>query len=191
MSGTRSQRLLRQEPFPVPEGAQRIGKVVDTPGSNTITVHLAGAPDGQPPMQTRLPSKFKNTVWFRRDDFVIADYERGAEGAEGAEPGPETIGWVVHKLDKPQIKFLRGSGLWPAEFDEREAGSDDDGGDADDEYLVNRNHRALDDSEEEGEEEGEGEGEEEDGSADEDAGEPADASDGDGSEAERERKAPA
>jgi hypothetical protein len=179
MSGTRSQRLLRQEPFPVPEGTQRIGKVIDTPGSNTIMVHLAGVPDGQPPMQTRLPSKFKNTVWFRRDDFVIADYERGAEG-EGAQPGPDTIGWVVHKLDKPQIKFLRGSGKWPAEFDEREAGSDDGQGD-DDEYLVNRNHRTVDDSEEE---------EEEEGSAGDDlAGQSEGASDGDASEAEGERKA--
>jgi translation initiation factor IF-1 len=137
---TRTQRLLRDDPFPVTEGTQQVGKVVHTPGSNIIVVRLAGATDGQPPMQARLPSKFKDTVWFRKDDFVIVDSE-SAPSADAAEAAREVLGWVVHKLGKPQIKHLRDCGLWPTEFEKsQEARQPIADGDDDDDFLTNHNH---------------------------------------------------
>jgi len=100
-------------------------------------------------MRARLPSKFKKSMWFRRGDYVIVDGER-TSASDGAQPATSG-GWVVHSLQREQIKYLRERGLWPEAFATAYAtdASRADPAADDDDYLVNHNHAALeeDDSE--------------------------------------------
>lgn len=140
-------QVIRADPFPVPEGTQRVAKVIETPGSNVVVVRVAGATGSETTMQARLPSKFKGTVFFRTGDFVIVDCDGSTSSA--------VVGWVVHALHKPQVKHLRDSGLWPAEFDMQPQGAHVRGSEEDEDYLVNQNHIVDDSDDDEEEDEGE------------------------------------
>ncbi|KAG8464743.1 hypothetical protein KFE25_010111 [Diacronema lutheri] len=142
-------QVLRADPFPVPEGAQRVAKVVAITGGNAIEVHVAGMADADATVHARLPSKFKKAAWFRAGDYVIVDFE--------GDDASMASGWVVHALHKPQVKHLRDCRMWPAEFEEAapRAFASDQG----DEYLVNQNHVSIEDEDAEGEEEEESSGE--------------------------------
>jgi len=156
------------ESFPVPEGDQKIVRVTGIRGSNIVEVEY---PDGGR-ILCLLPAKFKKRIWIKRGNFLIiepfAELFKHTRTSEAINT--KLKGRIVHILLKDQVKYLQKmDDVWPVKFldtkeetinhdESNNADVPEDSGDEDekelDPYLVNVNHRVVDDSSESESEEG-------------------------------------
>ena len=113
---------------------QSIVKVVATRGTNQIEVEY---PITRERILVILPTKFNKLIWVKKGDFVIISTDLSEQNKGKIK------GFVDHILVAQQVKELKKTGKWPAEFDDDEATADDDT------YEGNPNRVAFSDSEEE------------------------------------------
>jgi len=153
--------------FPTPEEGQVITRVISIRGSNILEVEY---PSGERQL-CLMPAKFNKTIWVKRGNYVIV--EPFIEQFKTLEAKASKLkARIVTILLRDQVKHLQKTGLWPAEFidasngstevealqaaddsDERKGERDSDEEEEElDEYLINPNHRVVEDSDSDSEE---------------------------------------
>jgi len=140
--------------YPVPEDEQRIVRVAGTRGGNIVEVEYPNAER----VLCLIPTKFQKRIWIKRGNYVIIEPFTEVCKNPKKESGTKLRGRVVHVLQQDQVKYLKKMPcLWPVEFvDEGAEGEDttfqlptspQDSEDEDqDNYLVNPNHRVVEES---------------------------------------------
>jgi len=108
-----------------------------------------------------MPAKFNKVIWVKRGNFLIVEPFKEQFKTKEAQQR-KLKARIVHILLPNQVKYLQKSSLWPTEFskpetvdppeeeEEKEAAAEDSEeseGELD-EYLINPNHRVVDDSDE-------------------------------------------
>ena len=105
---------LHSFPLPNIDNGESIAKVVCSRGGNIFEIML---PEDEATTLCRLPTKFRNLIWVKRNDFVIIS---SADG--DIETSKGSAGKVLHSIEfilrKDQIKHLKTENLWPKKFDE-------------------------------------------------------------------------
>jgi len=152
--------------FPTPEEGQVITRVISIRGSNILEVEY---PSGERQL-CLMPAKFNKTIWVKRGNYVIV--EPFTEQFKTVEAERSKLkARIVTILLRAQVKHLQKTGLWPAEFnaanasaevealqapaddsDERKGEQESDEEEELDEYLINPNHRVVEDSDSDSEE---------------------------------------
>mmetsp|Transcript_9254 Transcript_9254/g.10230 ORF Transcript_9254/g.10230 Transcript_9254/m.10230 type:complete len:150 (-) Transcript_9254:65-514(-) len=124
--------------FPEPAENQSIGIIVSLPGSNICEVETS---EGAKQLY-RIPSKFLNVVWMRKNDFVII------EEYPNLNKDQKVRGSIMHKLRPPQIRHIKSIGKWPERFatDEVERKDDFLCNSSSEEEFVNPNHQVMEES---------------------------------------------
>jgi len=154
--------------FPTPEEGQVITRVISIRGSNILEIEY---PSGVRQL-CLMPAKFNKTIWVKRGNYVIV--EPFIEQFKTVEAQASKLkARIVTILLRDQVKYLQKIGLWPTEFNEAngtsigvdalqaasdsgeqkgERDSDDEEEEELDEYLINPNHRVVEDSDSDSEE---------------------------------------
>ena len=91
--------------FILPTEKQYIAKVVGSKGNNLHEV--LSEHGGQ--FLASMPTKFRNTVWVKREQFVIV---------EDIEEGDKVKGEIANVLDSESILYIDELGRWPECFKE-------------------------------------------------------------------------
>eukprot|EP00299_Pterocystis_sp_00344_P009850 c4276_g1_i2.p1 GENE.c4276_g1_i2~~c4276_g1_i2.p1 ORF type:complete len:171 (+),score=31.74 c4276_g1_i2:50-562(+) len=91
--------------MPVPKENEIVALVTNTPGSNLLEVENEA---GQK-LFCRIPKRFRNLLWVKRGDLVIASFDPH-------HPDTEVRGELSHTLYQAQIKHLLKENLIPQRF---------------------------------------------------------------------------
>jgi len=137
------------EGTPEPGEGEMIVKVTALRGGNLLDV----ANEHGEEALCMLPAKFRNLVWIKRGNFVLATYS-GEDFETSAGTKGKVKYTVKHILFKTQIDHLVKQGLWPAGFTdsiketEEQEGTENqesggDGSDSEDDLFVNTNRRGA------------------------------------------------
>uniref|UniRef100_A0A7E4ZYW6 Probable RNA-binding protein EIF1AD n=1 Tax=Panagrellus redivivus TaxID=6233 RepID=A0A7E4ZYW6_PANRE len=89
--------------FVEPADGQRVAQVGQSRGNN---LHEVVDETGERYLAS-MPTKFRNTVWIKRGQFVVV---------EAIEEGDKVKGEIVNVLDEESILHLENTGRWPAHF---------------------------------------------------------------------------
>ncbi|XP_074605078.1 putative RNA-binding protein EIF1AD [Brevipalpus obovatus] len=123
----------------IPEEPCYIVKVIAGRGNN---LHEIETPDGQRYLAS-MPTKFRRNVWIKRGNYVVV---------EPIEEGDKVKAEIVQILLKDQIKYIKGEGKWPPQFEEPKGSGEKDDQAGDEFELPNPNRvTSTEDSEEDSE----------------------------------------
>jgi len=142
--------------FPTPEEGEKIVRVVSIRGSNILEVEYPGGDK----VLALMPARFNKVIWVKRGNYLIVEPFKEQFKTKEAQQS-KLKARIVHILPN-QVKYLRKSSYWPTEFstcetvdsseqeEEEKAAADDSEASEEelDEYLINPNHRVVDDSDE-------------------------------------------
>ncbi|CAE7645613.1 eif1ad [Symbiodinium microadriaticum] len=104
--------------FLEPEENDSICRVTGSRGTNLFELELSGGGGLELAM---LPNKFKKLIWVRRGDFVIA--ASAVDDCTTATGEDVKVKYMIkHILSKEQIKHIVDIGIWPEDFEVKEAG---------------------------------------------------------------------
>ena len=91
--------------FPVPMCGERVCRITELRGGNLLEVE-----DGEGDVAlAMMPTRFKNVIWVKPGDFVIA-------GCENDDASAKVRFIVNHVLYAAQIEHLKVRALWPPAF---------------------------------------------------------------------------
>jgi len=93
------------EDFSLPTSEQTIVRIIRNAGNNLHEVETATSDL----FLASLPTKFRQTCWIKRGDFVIT---------EPIQEGDKVKGEIVRILYQEHIKVIHEADLWPAQFAE-------------------------------------------------------------------------
>jgi len=155
--------------FPTPEEDEKIVRVVSIRGSNILEVEYPGGDK----VLALMPAKFNKVIWVKRGNYLIVEPFKEQFKTKEAQQS-KLKARIVHILLPDQVKYLQKSSHWPTEFskqqtadpseeeEEKEKVADDSEASEEelDEYLINPNHRVVDDSDASESEESDEDGEE-------------------------------
>ena len=105
----------------IPEGNEKIVIVLGNRGDNTFEIELE---EGEKAL-ARLPKKFNKLIWIKTGDYIIIEDDQ-VGGSETSSTLDISLAGkaqytITHILSKPNCKYLKSGGLWPARFDLVEA----------------------------------------------------------------------
>ncbi|KAJ1458355.1 hypothetical protein M885DRAFT_614702 [Pelagophyceae sp. CCMP2097] len=144
--------------FPLPENGDVVVRVNGIRGGNLVEVSESNKANA---VLALLPTRFKNLIWIKRGDFLIAASAGDTSGNESGD-GAKVRFIVKHVLYREQIRHIKAHDLWPHDLEDdaempddgnlcaavsaAAADLDDDaapGDESDDDLFVNTNRRVV------------------------------------------------
>jgi len=140
-------KAVALEAYPTPEDGQAIVRVFALRGGNILEVEYPSTER----ILCLLPARFHKIIWVKRGNYVIVEPFTELIPKGGKDIQAKVKGRVVHVLLHDHVKNLRKTNLWPQEWNEEDKATDfPPNHDSEEEeleaYLVNTNHRTVDES---------------------------------------------